>query len=317
MINNVNLIKNEVFCILGPTSIGKSFISIELNKLLPIQIISVDSGLVYKFMNIGTAKPTVDELKVYSHKLVNLIDPKDSYSVNNFFFDAKYEINKSINKKFKIPLLVGGTMMYYNVLFNGLYILPKSNIKTRNDICVLMKIFGCKFMYNILLKLDYLSAKNIHVNDKYRIIRALEVFFITGTKISYLRNNFINKMNFNFNKIIILPKNREFLLRNIKKRFYKMLSSGFEEEVYFLYNRKDLNINMPSIKCIGYKQMWLYIDGKISYNNMINNTINETINLAKKQFTWLNKWKKSYFFILDNYKNCVKKIYNLINLLIK
>ncbi len=306
------LINKEVFCILGPTSVGKSFISIELNKLLSCQIISVDSALIYKYMDIGTAKPTIKELETYSHKLINLIDPKEYYSVNNFFLDVKREIEYSVNIFHKVPLLVGGTMMYYHILFNGLYILPERNMKIREYICVLIDLFGSKYVHNILCKLDYLSAKNIHFNDRYRLVRALEVFLVTGYKISYLKNMYIRKLNYNFHKIVILPKNKDILVNNIRNRFYKMLSCGFEEEVYNLYSRRDLNINMPSMKCIGYKQMWLYIDGKITYDKMIDNTINDNLCLVKKQFTWLNKWKNCHFFVLDNYRDCVNQIYDLI-----
>ncbi len=310
MFNNIN--KKNVFCILGPSGIGKSYISLELCNLLPFEIISVDSSLIYKYLNIGTAKPSKEELKKYSHKLIDIIDPKEYYSVNNFFYDVKKEIN-IIYKNNNIPLLVGGSMMYYNVLFNGLYNLPKGNLNIRNYINLLFKNYGNKYMYNILKKIDPLSSKKIHYNDKYRIIRNLEVFFISRKNISYLKKKKRNSINYIFHKIIILPNNKNILFKIIKNRFYEMLKLGFEDEVLYLYNRGDLNIKMPSIKSIGYKQMWLYFQNKISYNEMINSTIISNIFLIKKQITWLKKWLNSYIIILDNYNNCIKKICNYIN----
>ncbi len=310
MINN-NYKKN-IFCILGPSGIGKSNISIELCNLLPLEIISVDSLLIYKYLDIGTSKPSKKELKKYSHKLIDIIDPKEYYSVNNFFYDVKREINIIYNNN-NIPLLVGGSMMYYNVLFNGLYNLPRSNFNIRNYINLLFKNYGNKYVYNLFKKIDLLSSKKIHYNDRYRITRNLEIFFISRKNISYFKKKEKQRLNYIFHKIIILPSNKYILFKLIKKRFYKMLKLGFENEVLYLYNRGDLNITMPSIKSIGYKQMWLYFQNKISYNEMINDTIMNNIFLIKKQITWLKKWLNSYIIILDNYNNCIKKIYNYIN----
>ncbi len=310
-----NIYNKNVFCILGPTGIGKSFISMELCNLFPLEIISVDSVLIYKYLDIGTAKPSKKELIKYPHKLINILDPKEYYSVNNFFYDVKKEIN-CIFIKNNIPFLVGGSMMYFNVLFNGLYNLPKTNINIRKYINLLFKNYGNKYVFNILKKVDLLSSKKIHYNDKYRIIRNLEIFFISKKSVSFLKKKNKNKLNFKFHKIILLPSNKNVLYKIIKNRFYNMLNLGFENEVLYLYNRGDLNINMTSIKSIGYKQMWLYIQNKISYNQMIEYTINSTFHLIKKQIVWLKKWFNSYIIEVDNYKNCIKKIYNYINKII-
>ncbi len=304
----------KIFCILGPTGIGKSRIAIELCKILPLELVSVDSGLIYRNLNIGTAKPSNLELKYFHHRLVDIIDPIDYYSVKNFFIDLIKELNDIIFIKKKIPLLVGGTMMYFNVLFNGLYILPKHNYLIRSYINNLFSKFGCNYLYNILKLIDFSMYKNIHLNDKYRIIRNLEVFLMTKKNISYFKN--INKLNLNFDiyKILILPKNKIELIKIIENRFYKMLSSGFEDEVLNLYLRKDLNINKPCMKCIGYKQMWLYIDKKISYLEMIKSTISQTVYLIKKQLTWLKKWSDSFKIIYNglNYENEISKIFSFI-----
>ncbi len=303
----------KVFCILGPTGIGKTLMIMELYNLLPfpIEIISVDSGLIYRDMNIGTAKPSKKELFIYPHKLVNILDPKQSYSVSNFFYDVKKEIYCAFLNK-KIPVLVGGTMMYYNVLFNGLYDIPSINSNIRNYITNLFNKYDCKSIYNFFKKIDYDSAKNIHFNDKYRIIRNLEVFFSTKKNMSFYKKKKVF-IEFNIYKIIILYKNKNKLFLNIKNRFLNMLNIGFEKEVRNLYNRKDLNINMSSMKRIGYNQMWLYFDKKISYKQMINLSIKNTNYLVKKQITWLKKWLKfSKVIYFYNYNSCINKIYKFI-----
>ncbi len=303
----------KIFCILGPTGIGKSYIAMQLCKILPIELISVDSGLIYKDLNIGTAKPNNLELKYFPHRLINIINPEEYYSVKKFFIDLIYELNDIIYIKKKIPLLVGGTMMYFNIIFNGLYLLPDPNYKIRFYIENLLNNFGIKYIFNILKNVDINSSKKIHWNDKYRIIRNLEVFFTTKKNVSFFKN--IQKVNLNFKiyKIIILPKNKNKLFEIIVDRFYKMLSMGLEDEVYNLYIRNNLNINKPSIKCIGYKQMWLYIDRKISYLKMIKDTVNSTFNLVKKQLTWLNRWSSDLKIINDsNYINKISEISNFI-----
>ncbi len=314
-----NLIKNfnnnNVFCIIGPTLVGKSFISMELYKYFPFEIISVDSALVYKFMNIGTDKPSFNKLKKYPHRLIDIIDPKYFYSVNNFFFDVIKNIYEVIYINKKIPLLVGGTMMYYNVLFNGLNILPKSNLNIRNHIESLFIKYGNKYVYNILNKLDNNICKNIHFNDKYRIMRNLEIYLLSGKKISFLKNKSKLKLDLNFIKIVLLFDHDINYINLIKKRLYRMLNKNFKNEVLYLYNRGDLNINNSSIKCIGYKQMWLYIDNKINYINMINEIINKNLLLIKNQFKWIKKWYNNSYIVYNNIY-CLKNIINYIESLI-
>ncbi len=306
--------KNKnLFCILGPTAIGKSYISMKLCDLLPLEIISVDSTLIYKYLNIGTAKPTKNDLLKYPHRLVNIINPNEYYSVNIFFNDILKEIYDIFYIKNNIPLLVGGSMMYYNVLFNGLYNLPKSNFCIRKYINLLFDQYGCKYLYNLLCKIDNNLFNKIHYNDKYRITRNLEIFLTTKKNISYFKNKNKLYLDYKIHKIIILPMNKDILINNIKKRFLNMLDMGFEKEVLYLYNRGDLNIKMPFMKCIGYKQMWLYLEKKISYFQMKNSIINNTLLLLKKQLSWLKRWSNNYIIKLDNYNNCIKKIFNYIN----
>ncbi len=305
---------NNIFCLIGPTAVGKSLISIELCKLFPFEIVSVDSALIYKYMNIGTDKPSDKILNNINHYLINIIDPKDIYSVSNFFFDIINIIYKIIYLKKKIPLLVGGTMMYYNILFNGLWILPNSNFRFRKHIELLFNRYGNKYVYNILKKVDYDISKNISINDKYRIMRNLEIFINSGKKISLLKKKNKFNLSFNFIKIIILFENNNYK-NNIINRFYYMLDNGFEKEVNYLYNRNDLNINKPSIKCIGYKQMWLYLDSKISYIDMIKDSINKTFILVKNQLKWIKKWINNSLIVYNN-KNCLNLIKDYIKFLI-
>ncbi len=309
----LNCIKPKVFCILGPTCVGKSNIAMMLSDLISCDIISVDSALIYKNMDIGTDKPSLNNLKKYSYKFINILDPKEIYSVYNFLLDLENEIFDTFFIKKKIPLLVGGTMMYFNAIFNGLSFLPSSNIIIRKYIDILFNIYGNKYMYNFLLNIDFSYAKKIHFNDKYRLMRALEIFFITKKNISYFRKKSLFKLNYDFYRFIILPDNIFLLKKKIINRLIKMINDGFEDEVFYLYKRKDLNINMPSMKCIGYKQMWRYFEKKISYLDMINDILKNTFYLVKKQITWIKKWKYSYIIFNDDYNNCVNKIYNFIN----
>ncbi len=309
-----NNIKNnpKIFCVLGPTGVGKTAIVIELKKYLPIEVISVDSCLIYKNMDIGTAKPSLKDLNKCPHSLIDILDPKDFYSVNKFLFDSNIEIC-NIFLRNNIPLLVGGTMMYYNSLFNGLSILPKGNDNIRKYINFFLYKYGNKCVYNHLLNIDYDSVIKVHYNDIYRLTRIWEVFLITGQKLSLLKNKKKDRNFYDIKKIILFPREKDKLFLSIRKRFLCMLSEGFEEEVWNLYCRNDLNVNIPSMKCIGYREMWLYFDNKITYSDMIDISIKKTFNLVKKQLTWLKKWSDSFILEVDNIKTSVIKIINFIN----
>ncbi len=305
--------KKNVFCLLGPTGIGKSYIAIELYQLLPIEIINVDSCNIYKYMDIGTDKPSKKILEIIPHHLIDIIDPIEYYSVNNFILDIKCLIH-NIFKKNKIPLLVGGTMMYYNVLFKGLVLLPKCNYQIRSYLYHLLNKYGKHYLYNLLKKVDYWSCIRLHINDIKRIIRTLEIYFSTGKSLTYFlkKDKFI--LNYHFKKIILLPHDKNILIKNIKNRFISMLISGFEDEVYMLYTRGDLTPNMLFMKCIGYKQIWSYFTNHMSYFEMLNNSIITTISLIKKQYTWLMKWNKAYIIHVNNYRKVVNMIFTYINL---
>ncbi|QCI22390.1 tRNA (adenosine(37)-N6)-dimethylallyltransferase MiaA [Buchnera aphidicola] len=271
---------------MGPTACGKTQFAISLREYLPIELISVDSALIYRDMNIGTAKPSLSDLLNHPHRLLNIKDPIENYSVAEFYNDVLREI-KDIVKLGKIPCLVGGTMFYYNVLLHGLSILPPSNIKVRKYLLNNKK----NILHKQLELIDPVSANRIHKNDIQRLLRALEVFYISGKNLTELTKHNNHKLPYTIFQFSIIPPSKKWLNHRIKLRVKNMLMSGFQEEVESLFFRGDLHINLPSIKCIGYRQMWEYLEYKISYKEMIEKIVHSTKTLAKHQLTWLKKWK--------------------------
>lgn len=289
VINFNRLHKSLVIFLMGPTSCGKSLLAMKLREILPIELISVDSALIYREMNIGTAKPSNFELLKYPHFLINIRDPSEIYSVGDFYKDV-VKVIKNVHSMNKVPLLVGGTMFYFKMLLEGLSILPPANNDIRNDLLRLSKRNHSGFLFNKLKLIDPISAKRIHPNDIQRILRALEVFFISGNTLTELtqKKNFIP---YNVIQFSMVPKSKQWLLNNIKMRFKKMLSRGFEYEVKQLLNRGDLNSNLPSMRCVGYRQMWNYLVNNFNYDEMVYESLKATRRLAKSQLTWLKTWK--------------------------
>ncbi|WP_367682810.1 tRNA (adenosine(37)-N6)-dimethylallyltransferase MiaA [Buchnera aphidicola] len=302
---------------MGPTGCGKSKIAIYLRKYFPIEIISVDSALIYRGMDIGTDKPSYLDLKTHPHRLLNIKDPSESYSVAEFIKDANKEI-KNILKSGNIPLLVGGTMFYYHALLHGLSELPAANFEIRQYLLNQVK-YNKYFLYEKLKLIDPTSANNIHKNDSQRLLRALEIFYISGKTLTSLKKNTMIQSEYNIIQFAILPKNKEWLYQKIEFRIKKMLLLGFEKEVEYLFSRGDLNKYLPSIRCIGYRQMWEYLEKKINYEEMIKKIIFATRKLAKHQLTWLKKWKDIYSLtssspniIFTEILNILKKKYKFI-----
>lgn len=273
---------------MGPTGCGKSRLAICLRKYLPIELISVDSALIYRGMNIGTDKPSFSDLSNHPHRLLNIKDPSENYSAAEFQKDVLKEMHDIIRLG-KIPCLVGGTMFYYNVLLHGLSILPPSNIKIREYL--LQKNHEKNILHEKLTLVDPISASRIHKNDFQRLLRALEVFYLSGKSLTELKKNNNYKLSYNIFQFAIMPPNKEWLNNKIELRVKKMLSLGFQKEVELLFLRGDLHINLPSIRCIGYRQIWEYLEYKISYEEMFKKIIYATRKLAKHQLTWLKKWK--------------------------
>ncbi|WP_367673838.1 tRNA (adenosine(37)-N6)-dimethylallyltransferase MiaA [Buchnera aphidicola] len=292
---------------MGPTACGKSNLAIKLRNYLPVDIISVDSGLVYRDLNIGTAKPTKQELIQAPHKLVDIKNAEDNYSAGEFKKEVLIAISEIINNK-KIPLLVGGTMLYYKILLEGLTELPSADIKLRKHFIKEAKIIGLSCFHKKLKIIDPVSANRIHPNDLQRVVRALEVYFISGKTLSELTN----KKNYFFPyqaiQFSLIPRNILFLHKKIENRFRDMLDLGFQKEVEHLFNRKNLNVNSCSINRIGYFQMWKFLSGNISYKDMIEQSITATRQLAKHQMTWLKKWRNVHYIYNDSTDLSIKKI---------
>src|SRR3990167_4360753 len=287
---NINT-QNTVFCLMGPTATGKTDCAILLAKKFPIEIVSVDSAMVYKTMDIGTGKPTADELKIIPHHLINLIDPAESYSAGQFCIDAKQKIQEIFSRN-NIPLLVSGTMLYFHQLLYGLAELPTANYSIRKKLHQEIQDVGLKQLYEKLEKIDPISASKIKPQDSQRIQRALEVYLLTGKPISdfYKQNQNLFLQNYHVKTIALIPNDRALLHCHIEKRFQKMLAMGLIDEVKALHDRKDLNPGMTATRMIGYRQIWEYLDGVFDLERMHQKVLAATRQLAKRQLTWLRNW---------------------------
>ena len=282
--------KPKAIFLMGPTASGKTDLAIALRESLPVEVISVDSALIYKGMDIGTAKPSREELAKAPHRLIDILDPAESYSAMNFRADALKEMAK-ITVSGRIPLLVGGTMLYYKALIEGLSPLPSADIEVRAKIEQKAAEFGWGALHQDLMAIDPISANRINQNDSQRINRALEVFYITGKTMTELTTQQGESLPYDVLQFAIAPEDRAVLHQRIDQRFHKMIELGFEQEVRNLFERGDLNIDLPSIRCVGYRQMWEYLQGDISLDEAIFKGICATRQLAKRQITWLRGWQ--------------------------
>ena len=275
--------------LMGPTASGKTDLAIQLRQQLPIEVISVDSALIYRGMDIGTAKPSKAELALAPHRLIDICDPAESYSAANFRTDALREMQE-ISAQGKIPLLVGGTMLYYKALLEGLSPLPSADEKVRSEIEAKATLIGWAGLHQELCKIDPISAQRINPNDSQRINRALEVFYLTGKTLTELTAQKGEALPYDILQFAIAPEQRKVLHLRIEQRFHKMIELGFQQEVEKLYRRPDLNENLPSIRCVGYRQMWEYLRGDYDHDEMVFRGICATRQLAKRQITWLRGW---------------------------
>ena len=277
----------KAICIMGPTASGKTDLAVEARKHLPLELISVDSALVYKDMNIGTAKPDAATLTQAPHRLIDFLDPSQAYSAAEFRTDALREMAE-ITAQGRIPTLVGGTMLYFRALEHGLSDLPAANPEVRAKLEAEAAELGWAVLHERLQHIDPEAASRIHPNDPQRLQRALEVYELTGKSLSYLQKAArYDACPYQLHKIALIPEDRSQLHQRIEMRFDLMLKLGFIEEVRALYQRGDLSMNMPAIRAVGYRQVWEYLDEKIDYNMMRNRAIVATRQLAKRQMTWL------------------------------
>ncbi len=296
--------------LMGPTASGKTDLAMQLTAVMPCEIISVDSAMVYRDMDIGTAKPTPEELQQAPHRLIDFLDPAQSYSVAQFRKDALREM-ADITAAGKLPLLVGGTMMYFNALLQGLSNLPESCAEVRAGIEQQATELGWDHLHQELADVDPVSAQRIHPNDPQRLTRALEVYRLSGKTMTELTAQRSDTIPYQLHQFAIAPDDRAVLHQRIETRFDQMLQQGFELEVAKLRNRGDLHLDLPSIRCVGYRQMWQYLAGDLDYEEMRYRGIVATRQLAKRQLTWLRGWPDVHW--LDTFgKNNLDKIKSIL-----
>ena len=298
---------NFVLFLMGPTASGKTELAIEISKIIDSKLISVDSALIYKGMDIGTAKPDKKTLKKFPHELIDICKPEDSFSVNDFIELATRHIELAFDEG-KLPILVGGTSFYFNALEHGLSSLPASTDKSRKHFNNLLKKQGSEKLHTRLQKIDPKSAERIHPNDSQRITRALEVYDLSGETLSSLQGNKNhNKLNVGIKKIILMPKRSELHAR-IEERFIDMIKNGFLDEVEALKKNKKLNLDLASMRCVGYRQVWNYFDGIYTKKEMIEKAIVATRQLCKRQCTWLKNENEALILRKSN----IDKIINYL-----
>ena len=301
----------SVVTLRGPTASGKTDLAIDLSDRLPIEIVSVDSVMVYRGLNIGSAKPDQKTLNNYPHHLIDICDPSVNYSLGDFYEDANEAI-KFIHSKERIPMLVGGTMMYFNTLTKGLSDLPSSDQAIRKKLEDEADEIGWPELHKRLSRIDPVSGEKIEANDKQRIQRALEVYELSGKPLSSFFSDNRKKSDYEFFNISLFPDDREILYKRIEDRFDQMLDHGLVDEVTALLNSPELSSSHNSMKSIGYKEVWAHLEGKQTLIEAKEKSILATRRLAKRQLTWLRSLDDSQKInTFDNDLN--KKLYNLIS----
>ncbi|MED5509659.1 MAG: tRNA (adenosine(37)-N6)-dimethylallyltransferase MiaA [Pseudomonadota bacterium] len=281
--------------IMGPTAAGKTDLALELAKRHPLEIISVDSALVYKGMDIGTAKPSAEILKQFPHHLVDILEPTESYSAGRFRDDA-LDLMADITSRGRVPLLVGGTMLYFNALQKGMSKLPSADPAVRAKLDAEAAEFGLAYLHQRLAEVDPVAAARIHVNDPQRLQRALEVYELTGKSLTELTAAQGETLPYKVSKIIVAPFDRAVLHQRIAKRYREMVENGFLTEVQKLYQRGDCHPGLPSIRAVGYRQAWAYLSGELDMETFIDKAIVATRQMAKRQITWLRSQDDGVWF---------------------
>jgi tRNA dimethylallyltransferase len=282
--------------LMGPTASGKTAVALELAQALPCEIVSVDSALVYKGMNIGTAKPDAASLRAVPHHLIDIIEPHEAYSAARFRDDALAAM-REITERGRIPLLVGGTMLYFQALVEGLNELPEADPMIRLVIDTIAQEQGWPAVYGKLKEVDPATAARLAPNDKQRVQRALEIYYITGKTMAEL----LQKPRFVYFpytpiRIALIPDERALLHGRIDERFQRMLESGLIEEVERLREEYGLDATMPSMRCVGYRQALQHLDGELTREELVGQGIAATRQLAKRQLTWLRSMSDATVF---------------------
>ncbi|MDO4641542.1 MAG: tRNA (adenosine(37)-N6)-dimethylallyltransferase MiaA [Neisseria sp.] len=282
--------KPKAIALLGPTASGKTGLALQLAAYLPLEIISIDSALVYRGMDIGTAKPSATERAAAPHHLIDIISPLQSYSAANFVTDCT-RLCAEIQARGKLPLIVGGTMMYYQALTNGLNDLPEADENIRAQLQAEKQQYGLAHLYRRLQQADPATALRLQPADAQRIERALEVWLITGKPLSeHFADQAAYSMPLDLHTVALFPADRKQLHHQIAKRFHTMLEQGFLNEVQALQTAyPTLNPDTPAMRCVGYRQAWDYLAGRSDYDTFVERGIAATRQLAKRQLTWLRK----------------------------
>lgn len=289
-----------VICLMGPTSIGKTALAMQLAIEFPVQLVSVDSAMVYRGMDIGTAKPTEEEQAAFPHALIDVCDPIMPYSVGDFYQDAVATI-ECIHQQGQVPLLVGGTMQYFHRLQQGMAALPPANAVVRQRILDQAANDGWPALHAQLLKKDPVTAQRLHPNDSQRIQRALEVIEQTGKKMSdLLAQPMSDDIPYDFLSLVLWTDDRPVLHQRIADRFDLMLQQGFVDEVKGLAEQPSMHANLPSMRCVGYRQVWAHLQGDYDLVTCREKAIIATRQLAKRQFTWLRSWDEAVHISIDS-----------------
>ncbi|MGD8643399.1 MAG: tRNA (adenosine(37)-N6)-dimethylallyltransferase MiaA, partial [Chromatiales bacterium] len=286
--------------LMGPTASGKTELAVEIVRRFPCEIISVDSAMVYRGMDVGTAKPGPDVLELAPHRLIDILDPAESYSAARFREDARREMAE-IRRAGRVPLLVGGTMLYFRALEFGLAELPSADPDLRARIDERARREGWAVLHAELARVDPEAAARIHPNDPQRLQRALEVYELTGRPLSdWLHEEPSDQLGFRVERLALLPTDRARLAACIEARFITMLDRGFIDEVRGLRERGDLDPAMPSMRAVGYRQAWEHLDGRYGRDEMIERAIIATRQLAKRQLTWLRRYPGIHALDMEN-----------------
>lgn len=282
-------LSNERYvCVMGPTAVGKTALAVAVKRTHPVELVSVDSAMVYRGLDIGSGKPDAQTLALAPHRLIDIRDPSEVYSVGDFVADARAEIAQ-IQTNGAIPLLVGGTALYFRALREGLSDLPAASPDIRAALAADMERHGLNSLHGRLAKVDPKAAERIHVTDRQRIQRALEIFELTGKSITqhFEETRRKPRPRSKVLAIAMFPRQRDALHRAIETRFDNMLRDGFLEEVRVLRERSDMHLDLPAVRAVGYRQCWDYLAGQIDVSEMRFRAIAATRQLARRQLTWL------------------------------
>lgn len=297
--------------LMGPTAAGKTDTAIALHERLGHQLISVDSAMVYRGMDIGSAKPSADELARAPHRLIDIRDPATPYSAADFRGDALDEM-RQISAAGQVPLLVGGTMLYYKHLMEGVANLPSADASIRQDLEARWQREGLAALHRTLSEVDPPSAQRIHPNDPQRLVRALEVYYASGRPMSALwAEQQPETFPWRVLSIALLPAERSVLHQRIARRFEMMLQEGLIDEVATLKQRNDLHGDLPAMKSVGYRQVWEYLEGRYDDDTLVERGIIATRQLAKRQITWLRRWP-SLHWIDTLQSNALDKVLKIV-----